>query len=126
MPCLVIEFEESWNGDKSIATLAPRYEYSVNGRTFTGTRYDFSNHRFDVEETHGLRKRYPPESATTCFVDVDAPEKSVLTQAYNSSYTGGCTIGGVLTALGALLTCLGVFGRIRNLSAGESLMSPGD
>lgn len=124
-PCQIIEMKTVWNDDETFATVTPRYEYIVDGRSYEGDRYDFGNHRFDRDEVTELTSWFPSRSQATCYVDPEDGSESVLSQEYNGNYTGGCVFGGILLAIGLALTWVGFRWRSTPMSVRASLMSSG-
>lgn len=61
-----------------------RYEYDVNGRHYTGERYDFfrskTSTNVGVSTMHKIVASLPPGTETTCLVNPSAPHKAVISR----------------------------------------------
>lgn len=101
-PCTILQsgLESHPDSDgQTVSRLALRYTYDVGGRSFEGTRYDFGFEGFSTGEERKLRTAatLPSGTRTTCLVDPQQPERSVISRAVDGdllSILWGCAVFG--------------------------------
>lgn len=103
-------------------TYAPvvRYEYTVEGVRYEGSRIRARNARGDAEWANERADRFPQGAETTVYYDPDSPEDAVLLRGSESDvvYVGGA-IGGLFVVVGLVL--LGrLFAQLRRRRRGDS------
>jgi hypothetical protein len=75
-------------GDEGGSTYGVKfqYEYSVNGRSFTGTRYTFDGSKSsDSRWAHDAVAAFPAGSERVCYYDPNNPERAVLAPGLHGS-----------------------------------------
>jgi hypothetical protein len=102
-----------------------RYEFTVNGRTFTGTRQSLDD--VGVIKSEELAQReasaLPAGSAVRVFHDPNDPARSLLTPGVPVGPTVGGFLGALLIAAGSALVALGL--RLRSHHTKRSKMRHG-
>ena len=73
-----------------------RYTYTIDGRAYEGTRYDFTSHTTSSSTAESIVAAYVPETQVACFVDQDTPSRSVLVRNVPISAFEFLSLGGIV------------------------------
>lgn len=92
VPCTVTSSQVQSHSDSDGTTysIEVTYSYEIDGREYTGDRYDFS-----VGSSSGYQgkaeivERHPPGSETVCRVDPEDPQRSVMSVGFRLEYLWG-------------------------------------
>jgi hypothetical protein len=106
-PCTIVESKVgSRRGSEGGTTygVEVKYEYQYNGRTYTGERYQVSTvYSSGRSGKQAVVDSLPAGKKTTCFVDPDKPERSVLDRsAPTSMWFSLITLPFILVGLGII------------------------
>jgi len=107
VPCTVVSshVESHSDSDGTTYSIEVTYTYEIDGREYTGDRYDFS-----VGSSSGYQgkakivERHPPGSETVCRVDPEDPQRSVMSVGFRPEYLWGLfPLPFLLVGLGGLM-----------------------
>ena len=106
VPCTVTSSQVQSHSDSDGTTYSVEvtYSFEIDGREYTGDRYDFTvgassgyDHKAEIVERH------PPGSETLCRVDPEDPRRSVISVGFNPEYLWGLfSLPFLLVGLGGL------------------------
>lgn len=91
-PCRVVSSEVAeHDGDSTTYSINVIFEYSHEGRLYTGNRYDFvTGSSSGYAPKARVVEQYPPGGKTVCYVNPDDPTDSVINRNWSNGYLIGC------------------------------------
>jgi hypothetical protein len=92
VPCTVVssEVESHPGSDSTTYSVEISYSYEIDGRTYTGDRYNFATGSSSgYAHKANIVKQHPPGSRTVCRVDPDDPQRSVMSVDFDREYLWG-------------------------------------
>lgn len=123
-PCIIVSSSvvENYGDDSTTYKVAVAYRYTVNGREYSGDRYNLASiSDGNFGEKQQIVNSLPAGAERTCWVDPGNPAKSVITREWHPGW--GIVVVWIFPLVGLAICFGGIYSGRRMASARPGISS---